>query len=73
MMALVDDIRRAAMFADSHDRPRDKFYNSELTRQRSFSYLGIEMDHRGINAGAHAHARAAKADKAAERLYFAGA
>jgi hypothetical protein len=50
-----------------------KLYNATLTQQHSFSYLGIEIDYRGINAKAQASARVEKAQQASDRLYFAGA
>ena len=78
-LAEEDSIARGYRFSPSkcvvvsQESARHRLYNSDLARQRSFSYLGIEMDHRGINVKAQVQARIEKADKAVERLHLAGA
>lgn len=55
------------------DRSPQRLYDSPLLRQSSFNYLGIEIDHRGVNPKLHAASRSSKATKAAARLRQAGA
>lgn len=48
---------------------RLRLYVTDLSRKDSFNYLGVDIDHRGINTKAHANNRAEKTEKTFECLY----
>ena len=78
-IAEEDSLERGYRFSPSKcvvvcmDHSTYRLYDSPLVHQNSFSYLGIEVNCRGIAARNHAKARATKAVKSAERLKQAGA
>ena len=78
-IAEADSLARGYRFSPSKcvvvgtDRYPQRLYDAPLVRQSSFCYLGIEVDHRGLNSRLHATSRATKALKAAERLRQVGA
>ena len=78
-IAEEDSLSRGYRFSPSKcivvgsDRQGYRLYDAPLIRQSSFRYLGIDIDHRGVNCKLHAAARSAQALKAAERLRQVGA
>lgn len=78
-LAEEDSLERGYRFSPAKcvvvgmDHSTYKLYNAPLVHQRSFCYLGIEVNCRGIEEKKHAKTRAGKAIKAAERLKQAGA
>ena len=75
-IASTDSVMRGYRFSPTKCvvvSPGKQMYGSPIIRQPSFSYLGIEIGHNGINCLAHVQHRISKADKAACNLQLAGA